>query len=151
MDTPPKKRRFWQFHLSTAILFMLAAGGIMWRNAIPVYELIRCDSEIAAPVTITDAMNTQAYNIREMNWSYNQYLRIRKYGWPLQFWECRNAVYAEDWKWLERNSSMNDSDWLTDSNGKLNLAFNLSVWIGCLLFTTAAFEWFLRRREGRKP
>ena len=29
------KRKFWQFHLSTAVLLMLVAGGLMFQNKIP--------------------------------------------------------------------------------------------------------------------
>jgi cytochrome b subunit of formate dehydrogenase len=29
MDEPPKKRRFWQLHLSTAVILMFVAGGII--------------------------------------------------------------------------------------------------------------------------
>lgn len=31
------KRRFWQIHLSTAILLMLVAGAFLWRCSLPVY------------------------------------------------------------------------------------------------------------------
>jgi uncharacterized protein (DUF2062 family) len=32
---PPSKRRFFQIHLSTAVVLMFVAGGLMWANLVP--------------------------------------------------------------------------------------------------------------------
>jgi len=32
MSQPPKKRKFWQLHLSTVVLLMFVANGLLWIN-----------------------------------------------------------------------------------------------------------------------
>jgi hypothetical protein len=36
-DMPPTKRRFWQIHLSTAVVLMVAATVLIWTNATPIH------------------------------------------------------------------------------------------------------------------
>jgi hypothetical protein len=39
-DTPPPKRRFWQVHLSTAVVMTLAASGFVFMNCSPAVSLV---------------------------------------------------------------------------------------------------------------
>ncbi|MEI6231403.1 MAG: hypothetical protein WCT04_00005, partial [Planctomycetota bacterium] len=40
MPTPPPRKRF-QFHLSTAIVLMFVAGGLIWANTRDRYDTVR--------------------------------------------------------------------------------------------------------------
>jgi hypothetical protein len=39
-DTPPTKRRFWQIHLSTAVVMMVLASLLVWANVRVSYYLL---------------------------------------------------------------------------------------------------------------
>ena len=60
MDEPPKKRRFWQLHLSTVVALWLLASVVVeplmrkWSNAYHVYDLTS-DSIILIPILFLSA------------------------------------------------------------------------------------------------
>jgi hypothetical protein len=39
------RRRFWQLHLSTCLILMLAAGVLTWANVRPTFALVRLDGQ----------------------------------------------------------------------------------------------------------
>ena len=71
MTEPPRRKRF-QFHLSTAIVMMFVAGGLMWANASPVDSV---------PI-------------------YHRYPGAVDYGWP-QTAVCIDRLLV-DQQWFER-------------------------------------------------
>jgi hypothetical protein len=66
MNTPrPKKRPFWQLHLSTGIVLMIVAGLLVWLNCI---NFARGDGTLSLHI---------------------------KYGFPLPFWSGHNSADVE--------------------------------------------------------
>jgi hypothetical protein len=127
MDSPPKKRRFWQLHLSTAVLLMLAAGGILWietreRFVKAAYDLEGDELKNYAKARFSDS---------PPRW-ISKSLVTR--GWPLWFYG-----YYE----LE-------ATWITHFNA-IGLVIDSLVSIAFLLIVGFSLEWRIRRREGRKP
>ena len=84
---------FWRVHLSTALALMLACGAMVGLNAATQFDLIRLDSESAEPISIEDAMEAN----RDLGYAAS-YLHIRRYGWPIVFWDRWNRCHADKWQ-----------------------------------------------------
>jgi hypothetical protein len=158
-------RRFWQIHLSTAILLMVMAGIVFGMNISPSWMLIRWDSETAEPVSIDEAMkiNMEASEDNHKP-TLVSFLKIRRYGWPVLFWERTNRCVAINREWHDYR--IIDAGWLYECYGSpiaepfnfdsnsgpvKRLIVNSLAWIGILVLSACICETLIRRREARKP
>src|SRR5438105_4088179 len=83
-DSP--KRRWFQIHLSTAIVLMFVAGGLLWMNLMPAqFILIENSFGIKSPMNIKDAINDKTFREIEMD---RVYTCINEYGWPQTYIKC---------------------------------------------------------------
>jgi len=119
-------RRFWQIHLSTAVVLTLVSGAIMYANFRP--ERMFLVSGWGPPVSEGKLPHP----------IYEPYIH---YGWPLGFY-------------TERAPDHNETGWdatayLGVRNSKLRM--NCLYWLLILAATTVTLEFFVRRREARKP
>ncbi len=116
------KRKFWQFHLSTAIATSATLGLLLLLFTIP-----RAEHEIR-----TWGLST----------TWDDSLRVR--GWPLQF-EIDGGGPFDDLRetiWTRQNFAI---------NLRYALLIDIAVALGCSIFTGVLVESILRRREDRKP
>jgi len=136
-----------QFHLSTAIVTMLAASTVVFLNSQPRYELIRLTAYSVRPVSISEAMEI---NERRNNGNYFAYLlRIRHYGWPFPFCERMNLVGACNWKWVDADESFWGNPWGSYwlDNGKMHLVWDLLICVVITLFLGTVFQVFVSSRQ----
>src|SRR5437868_13219387 len=103
MPTPPPRKRF-QFHLSTAIVMMFVAGGLIWANvrgykAEHIYGTVYVkspDDPSSQPVTETEFLSIANVNI----WSgYRAY----DYGWPSRMMRGTELI------WLSKDGKIRDA------------------------------------------
>ena len=121
MSDAPKKRPFFQIHLSTAIVLMFVAGGFLWLNVKPPVILNR--ELVQGP--------TQAYFE----------LTIRTTGWPF------HSIYCM----AERGSVAQTIADGNIANANVHFAVANATACLILLFGTATFfEWLFRRQERRR-
>jgi hypothetical protein len=121
MAEPPHRKRF-QIHLSTAIVMMFVAGGLIWANAMRravTPDFVSLFGDMDGPV--------------HKDWGATQI----EYGWP--FTMIRQPIYG---------SALPFADWepLYFKWAALNVfiasIFLLAVWYAC--------EWLIRRRAAQK-
>ena len=109
MSEPEKpKRKFWRFHLSTAVVLMLVAGAFIGSNfQFTIYR---------SP----------------------QFINLANYerGWPM-------TIESGVGYGFTNNPSMQWHVW--------SLCVNASVMVAALLSVAVTCEWWIRRRENRKP
>ncbi|HLX59649.1 MAG TPA: hypothetical protein VKX17_00065 [Planctomycetota bacterium] len=120
MPEPPRRWRF-QIHLSTAIVLMFVAGGLIWAN-----------------VTVTES-NYTSEGFKEGRWNKAE-VYDRMYGWPDQFWQetlerGANGEYVPVVPVRYRRR-------IIVRNALVALAILFVVWFLC--------EWLIRRRAARK-
>jgi len=88
MSDAPKKRPWFQFHLSTAIVMMFVASGMMWAN----FRVTRGFALCELPFDPTDPSSPpKSFSVH-----------VLTYGWPAS---CRTAACYEDgttepWNWV---------------------------------------------------
>ena len=115
-------RRLFQIHLSTAIVLMFAAGGIIWANT----------TERQSPHNLTLTRGRTIIGL----YSY--------YGWPWNaYLEGKNAYYqapTDDWKITHSGRKFFKSD----------AALNAGVAVLILVTTCLLCEWLARSRKNRK-
>ena len=127
----PKKRRFWQLHLSTAVFLMLAAGLTLGTNI--------GHHKVGEPLDSGD----------------NNRVCVESWGWPSYcvgriLWENQRGeivgvspietVFDWDYPFLLLHLGVNGC-----------LIFDIVVALLILIVVAFASEWLIRRREGRKP
>ncbi|HLX63443.1 MAG TPA: hypothetical protein VKX17_19385 [Planctomycetota bacterium] len=150
MAEPPRRWRF-QIHLSTAIVLMFVAGGLLFVNLHPRYELVTYDGEgYGESVTIEIAQEVYAERGKVPS-----YFRVRRYGWPVECVETASRVFVSGGKWHD----VTDSPYRRISTvffpyGRED--YNIKVIVDCavslLIIFTLWFlcEWPIRRRAARK-
>jgi hypothetical protein len=128
---PPNQRRFWQLHLSTAILLMFVAGGLVWLLLPDWQEAVDAWSDkpleqFANPAKMPNPVNLppSAY----VRWGSDGRERI----------EVMNG-WRERWYWFK-----------TEHFWKIFIAENFAAALG-IAGAGILVEYLLRRREGRKP
>jgi|SRR5579862_1564436 len=89
MTSPPRRARF-QIHLSTAIVLMFVAGGLIWANVSLWHEDFvlgfAIDANSTRPCSFKDFLNS---NCEKWHGS-----RIRRYGWPWALTSVSGAVFV---------------------------------------------------------
>jgi hypothetical protein len=131
---PPKKRRLWQFHLSTALVSMLIAGGVLMINFRP-----------PKPKPVGQG-----------------YVSGGSLGWPhsimaIYKFYYDNPLSPEELRVLDDlNASpvehFNGTAFRVVRNGfsLQSLLFDVVEALTTTIVLASVFEWFIRRREGRK-
>jgi hypothetical protein len=126
MSEPEKpKRKFWQFHLSTTVMSLLAVSVFMFAN------LHR--------VGIERIKFYQGLGVWE-----NTTLKFNNLGWPLPFMRYCTSVQEEPSASEVMNSTK--KDFILRS-----LIADIVIGVLIALVVAIACEWLARRREGRKP
>jgi len=155
LSETPKNRKCWQLHLSTVIVLMFLAGGLIWMNSCPCLAL-------SGPYRVSHSSSHIAFFSRPRP-------ALLTWGWPFALRSEEVMLFPKSPDELApkferlRNMNVSDSlDWYNEKtmrreeeasspiileNGILNGATGLA-----LLFVVACiFEYLMRCREGRKP
>jgi hypothetical protein len=152
-----QRRRFWQIHLSTAVVLMLAVGGLLYLNVVP--KIISVDNTIELDPRLK-------FTNEKYGWPYEMATVLRYYG-PHDFtteskyeiaryfvvgqelrYESKPGPAAVDPGWrLDWNHQVliNTPDWQYDK-----AALNLIVALAALCGLVFILE-FVIRREARTP
>ena len=118
MPEPPRRTRI-QIHLSTAIVFMFVAGGLMWMNFSPKQIMVFRSGN---PSLKLNADGQQVRNvIRVPYW--------QEYGWPMlahgrEYEYSMGKPYREDIFWIQQGL-------IVDSSVAIAILF--AVWFTCEL------------------
>ena len=124
---PAKKRRWFQFHLSTAIVMMFVAGGLLWANL--HHRVVESGSMIwDGPIPGPPGSSGWAMYQR---WGYG--FPFEAVGTDLDVQGCplrKNTLdeLSPAWHWV-------------------GLLGNLTIGIVVVLLVGSACEWLIRRRE----
>ena len=121
MPEPPRRKRF-QFHLSTAIVMMFVAGGLMWANT---------TAKIAEEGT---------FNESHVNWT-GTFVLVQR-GWPFPYCQLENWQYSDK----SRSPIRNPDPKYYFSNALLNMLIAMII-VSLGLFLC---ESRIRRRAARK-
>jgi hypothetical protein len=125
-------RKRFQIHLSTAIVMMFVAGGIIWINAKPKeYQLI---------YSMTDGV----YNTPDKDGAYMT--SNRYFGWPFTFVITIDHLVLANGNWKHDGDDWTIHDTCNNSllaiDGLVAIVILLTFWFMC--------EWPIRRRAARK-
>ena len=151
MTTPPRRARF-QIHLSTAIVLMFVAGGLIWANVRG-----RFVPKIGAAFRygMIDKEMTESEFIQSKEYEYEEWVghHTFEHGWPFDAMRSASRVYrtrrgksvmsaGTPSAWLRGRIP---STWRTGPiiyNALIALLVLFGVWFVC--------EWQIRRRAARK-
>jgi hypothetical protein len=131
-DTP--KRRFWQIHLSTAVVLMFVAGGFMWLNSRP-------------DVSIEEGEGSIVYSL----------IRVYRYGCPATMYISVEDTNAAGYMTKDNKFEVFIGDLTPSTNQR---GWHLWIWSGLSIDALVAIatlfggvivvENRIRRREARK-
>ena len=125
-DNP--KRRFWQIHLSTAVVLMFVTGSILCLN-------VCCRRHLGWQYHEKAFLGANVTGVQE------DYLKDPfEIGWPL--YSIRNFVEVSPM--MVKSSPVYLVSWSA-------IMTNLIVGLFCIFMATLTCEFLIRRREGRKP
>ena len=139
------RRKFWQFHLSTAVSFVLMVGGLLYANFGPHFS---------NPILVGSYTDPGDYS----------FFRYRLIGWPL-FWrgEFEELPKPSDitsisdgnlpaaYRFPDGRRVKYDRDMPLASEQNFAMAVNAATAVFILIVTVVSAEYIARRREGRKP
>jgi|SRR5579862_335837 len=155
MPEPPRRARF-QIHLSTAIVLMFVAGGLIWAN---VYErgvdvlgeawTVNLGIPSRRPAKESEFFATKTFKY----WSGK---KLHEHGWPFDAMQNGSEILIEsDGKMVSITTRHNDelikypnllpAEWRTGPiiyDALIALLILFAVWFLC--------EWLIRRRAARK-
>jgi hypothetical protein len=124
-DRPPKRRRFWQIHLSTAIFSVFASAWLLGLNLLP----------------------------SEHRTGTGVFVVVKSYGWPLHgCWHyCYETIGAPE-TLVEIPDArapvrLRDLFGFDDEWDNKALTFNALVCVNIILVATWLFEYLIRRRS----
>ena len=124
MSEPPRKRPWFQYHLSTAIILMFVAGGMLGLNITP------------QPTDLYRQIMTYAEQHPGKSPQFCEAAPLFIHGWPVV--ACVEEGFVEEPKVLNYRWYM--------MGFVLDAALIVAVLIGTMLFC----EWRIRRRERKK-
>ena len=146
MSDVPKKRPWFQYHLSTAVVLTFVASGLLWAD---LQQQVQAEVFVSGPA------------------SY-QVIRTRSFGWPFRF-RCGfrqlgtitaaqadevfrggtfSAANGERLQAVQTHNYMYSSGWLTPIEGGAFLV-DVAFALGTLALIAIMLEWPIRRRERR--
>ena len=142
------KRRWFQFHLATAVVLSFACGVFMFVNSVPRYDDIPlCHMEDCLGIL------RNHYGSRTDVWR-----RYINYGWPMTFRRESGYIvdqpgpteWSEEWKTPKLPSAKWD-DWNHGTAWQEGgIVANCLALVLILIIAGAITEFLLRRREARK-
>ena len=133
MSDAAKKRPWFQYHLSTAVVLMFVAGGLMWANMTPerkVYDQVEyCIAPGATSAQYTGRTRATAY----------------VWGWPYE--ACSKTLAGEEMR-------AGDAVWRPTEPQPFEIrgkpfAYNIIVAMSIVVAAALLLEWLIRRRERR--
>jgi hypothetical protein len=138
MSEAKPKRKFWQLHLSTAVLMMLFSGALLFAN-LSTYkgELRPCYGAVGNPVYTADGIPLR--RISDIPTFYTQtYCR----GWPFNYWKVELDTGDSHYRFVSGS----------DNPRYFYRNVGLDCILGVMLLAAATFtlEFLIRRREARK-
>jgi hypothetical protein len=122
MSKHPKKRAWVQFHLSTAVVLMFVAGGLLWLNM----------PETATPEKVTaatTAARTSSESVAFEGWGQ---------GWPLRWQSTEHFLFDS-----ARGEAMRSL------RAYWKLAVDIGAAMTILSLVAVVLEWRIRRKERR--
>jgi hypothetical protein len=134
------KRRYWQMHLSTAVLLMFEVGGFVYLNIVPVQESVWMLDLGDRHEYVAESAKSRTPTFGQ-EFEKTEYTNLR-YGWPFTVIGKFTSPYDS-----EGSLPLFDPpspDYKMAAKNVLVLALTS---ISLALFS----EWLIRRREGRKP
>ena len=138
-DAAPKKRPWFQFHLSTAAALMFVAGGLMWANMRDSRYDVRVDS---GEIFMTLRVQTQGI-------AYT-------FGWPVVMHEgarplrlrVRAVENSDQWGvYTDAEADLRERSTFDGSWRPAGIALNLLAALAILLATAVLLEWGIRRQR----
>jgi hypothetical protein len=123
-ELPPKNRRFWQLHLSTAVASLLLLGPLIWFNVLPNDE----------PLLVNEA------KIAEIDPLFTSLKSYR--GWPIRF----NQSFS-----ISTTSNGRITCGCGTTLRIVPFAENILICGTLIIAFAISIEWLIRRREARKP
>jgi hypothetical protein len=144
------KRRWFQIHLSTAIVLMFAAGGFLFLNFSAV-EGIWTDGSESSTVTPGYVAQLIWEGRNGIDWTEEgHFYRERHYGWPFIAFLDSDRVRFSSGHW-EVSSHFRDLTWddSLDEDARWNLALNVLCWC-VLLASIVVLVPILERRRVRR-
>ena len=136
-ETEKLKRRFWQFHLATAVLGTLLSGLLFALN----FCLYPGSYKLSAAIYGKEATAeyTKAWVEDDIGWI----------GWPI-------VMGAKNYDLPDDYSGPVPQEILSSPKRKIRwfpraVIINVAVGIVIIITTGVVFEWLIRRREARKP
>src|SRR5689334_11537731 len=98
MPLPPRRARF-QIHLSTAIVLMFVAGGLIWANV--AFQEILLNPETGKKIPVNSILIFLRDATEPSSLNDSAVTRLRQYGWPFIAIELEDEVCARDHRWFE--------------------------------------------------
>jgi hypothetical protein len=134
MSEQPKKRPWLQFHLSTAVVLMFVAAGLLWAN-----------------MRGEEKETVEGYRVGSTDYIEFVYYEVR--GWPFWFvshganFACRKDL-AEQFQSTWRQMPSDNLSTVSKENS-LGLAGDVLIALAALCATLVGCEYRIRRQERR--
>ena len=126
----PKKRQFWQIHLSTAVILSLFSG---------LYVLANCSGSTSYDPNLGDKELYLDYEVK-----YNEDSQPKAYGWPA----CMVLRSYESFE-IRANHLCGSGD-LKSKVFVKGALIDLGIFLVFVGFCLTFLEFLIRQREGRK-
>ncbi len=125
------KRRWFQIHLSTAIVLMFVAGIFIWRNCQP-----HTWGTLFSPKPDQHERGVQPYDSR-----------VIQYGWPNEIWVDQLPNAQQDWRYMNTEVKLpSQSKQVLYGKLLINLLDLFLLCAGIAFF----LEFLIRRRERKR-
>ena len=138
------RRKWLQVHLSTAVVLMIAAGGLVWANVMPVRsQFLLISSDHLGQTSDNFNGSTEFDGTKALTLTY--------YGRPKQIvMIAQNATVVNN-QWVGDGNADYCHPTDSDSNySRMGLAVDIAVALTILFAVWFVCEWWIRRRAARK-
>jgi len=140
----PRRRRF-QIHLSTAVVLMFVAGGVLWLNFSMATQYCFCNTDHIRYQALKDIDDELLNHTTHHIWEYC-ISRLQMGGWPMKFiWKKENGIVSRGHGQWTKEEDENISDY--EIGAKI---VDTCVALAILLVVWFLFEWLTGRRATRK-
>jgi len=141
MPEPPRRARF-QIHLSTAIVLMFVAGGLIWAN-VTGRRVEKIGSGLVKYKGLDEEMTESEFRISQLDYWVGE--RVVERGWPFDAMQFRSFGSIDHNGNMRHSPEVLPGEWRTGPiiyNALVALAILFAVWFLC--------EWLICRRAARK-
>ena len=139
MTEPPRRKRF-QIHLSTALIMMFGAGGIIWANVV-THRV--GDASLGKVTFNTPAIMTGPDGKDIVNVTAIPQTGATNRGWPA-------TLISKKWTVFEIKGGTKEEIAHNQRYHAQGIAINLATMLGILIAICLLCEWLIRRRAARK-